>query len=73
MLTRRGVAGWVILAAWVVFYDNMAHRYGGKTLSDAFWVSLAHPRKRWLVVAAWSVVSAHLLGKTPLPLIIKIP
>lgn len=52
--------GWVILAAWITAYDLYAIRSGRQTLSAAFYEAVKHPQRRWLVVASWAYLTAHL-------------
>lgn len=61
---RGGKLGWVILAAFVVLWDNLAR----ETLSDAFWRGLLGRRSRFFVIALWAIVTSHLFLRTPLPL-----
>ena len=71
-LVRKGVNGWLVLAAYVIVWDNLAHAWKGQTLSDAFWKGLTSTRRhrRLLVLGCWAVVTSHLLFRTPLPIIL---
>ena len=57
----KGEHGWVGLALYVLLWD----RYAPETLSRAFWRALRHPRKRWVVLAAWAWVTSHLIWQRP--------
>jgi len=72
LLVKRGTRGWIILAAYVVVWDNLAHARKGQTLSDAFWCGLTSVKvwRRILVFGCWAVVTSHLLFRTPLPVIL---
>ena len=61
---KGGKLGWIILAGFVVVWDNLAK----ETLSDAFWRGLASRRWRWPVIGLSAAVVSHLFAKTPLPI-----
>lgn len=56
-----GSKAWAGLAIYVLAYDIWAMKRGSETLSGAFWRGMDHPRKRWMVVLAWLVVTKHLV------------
>jgi hypothetical protein len=71
-IIKRGTNGWLILAVYVILWDNLAHARRGQTLSDAFWRGLTstHRHRRVIVLACWAIVTSHLLFRTPLPIIL---
>lgn len=42
--------------------DVLLIRSGKATMSEVFGDALRHPRKRWMVLVAWLVLSLHLFG-----------
>lgn len=58
---RVGTAGWIGLAAYVAGWDWFA----SEELSTAFGRALAHPVRRWPVIVAWTVTTAHLFRLIP--------
>ena len=73
-LFKKGSNGWIILAAFVILWDNIAGVRNGQTLSSAFWLGLSSPKahRRALVGGCWLIVTSHLLFKTPLPITIPV-
>lgn len=59
--SHTGIYGWVCLGAFVAGWDALAP----ETLSSAFRRGLENPRTRYLVLGAWAITSAHLLGLLP--------
>lgn len=58
---KRGLIGWVAIAAFVAAWD----RYAEDSLSACFGRGVHHPIKRPLVIAGWAVTSAHLFQFLP--------
>ena len=56
-----GTYGWLGLAAYITLWDWLAP----ETLSRAWWKAVEHPRNRWLIVALWGWITAHLFLKRP--------
>lgn len=56
-----GAYGWLGLAAYVALWDWLA----SETLTRAWWNAVEHPRRRWLIIAVWGWVTAHLFLKRP--------
>lgn len=59
-MRSEGTYAWLGLSAYVVAYDLWAIRTGHQTLSSAFYEAVKHPQRRWLVVASWAYLTAHL-------------
>lgn len=62
---RRAWNPWLLLAGAVVIIDAVALRTSRSTLTSAFRGALRHPVRRWPVLAAWALVSSHLLAGRP--------
>lgn len=62
MVLNSGSKAWLALLGGVLAYDLYAIRSGKQTLSAAFYEATRHPRRRWIVVACWSILSLHLFG-----------
>lgn len=62
---REGDKAWVGLAAYVVAYDAWAMVTGRETLSSAFARAVAHPKARWVTIAAWATLTGHLFQLIP--------
>lgn len=58
---KPGTWGWIGLTAYVAAWDALAP----ETLTGAFGRAVLHPRKRWQVIAAWGVTTAHLFHLLP--------
>lgn len=65
MALNSGSKAWLGLLTGILAYDLYAIRYGKQTLSTAFYEALEHPKKRWVVIACWSILTNHLFGITP--------
>ncbi len=61
MRKLRGEDGWVLLVVFIFLWDW----FGPETLTQALWRGLAHPRKKWIVLACYAWVTSHLLVKKP--------
>lgn len=57
----NGAWGWLGLAIYVATYDALAR----ETLSRAFYRSIEHPKRRWLTIVVWVMVTLHLFRFIP--------
>lgn len=55
-----GVAAWVGMTVYICSVDGALFATKNKTMSEVFEDSLSHPVKRWPVIVAWGIVTAHL-------------
>lgn len=67
---RPSAKAWLGLTGYVVVADTYLIRRAKRTgdhskyatMSVAFGDGLTHPRKRWVVMTCWAVLTAHLFG-----------
>lgn len=67
MDSQTSTLGWLGLAGYVLAYDVWAIANNRETLSSGFWRALSCPRKRWLVIGAWGLITKHLVTPSLLP------
>lgn len=52
----KGDKGWIGLAIGISVFDAIAE----ETMSEAFWRALQNPKKCFVPIACWAVVTLHL-------------
>lgn len=61
---RSGSTGWVALAAGVIAW-NITHAHDEAEMSQAFARGAHHPTGRFVVGAAWAILTLHLFNRIP--------
>lgn len=59
---RPGGWAWIGLTGYVLVADGALIKSDNSTMSEVFGDALKHPRRRWPVMLAWSLLTLHLFG-----------
>jgi len=62
---RHGEAAWLVLALYVLTYDLVALKRKYSTLSACFYQATTHKGGRFLLIAFWLYLTAHLFRWLP--------
>lgn len=62
---RNGSTGWAILAAGVLAWNASHAHEEAEMLSQAFARGMQHPTGRFVVGAAWAILTLHLFDRLP--------
>ena len=55
-----GEKAWFAMAGGIACYDIWAMTTGHSTMTEAWRTALAHPKNKWVVIAAWGFTTKHL-------------
>jgi len=55
-----GTKLWLLLVGLILGGDVFALWTGRETFTEALGRALEHPRRRWLVILSWTIVTKHL-------------
>lgn len=53
---RPGTKGWIGCALYVLAFDSLSN----ETMSTSFRDAVKHPRRRWHLLVAWTLLTLHL-------------